>query len=583
MLLSRNWFLKFSLSVTLAAIVVTLLVLSPTPQSHPVQAQGGNLITNPGFDSTWYGKTGVDGQIPTGWDIWGDGLTPATDRNIFADTGNAPRILSNPASWIMKGGFVAWTGGGLQRVNVTLGATYRFSIYGFVWTCNDLEFSCTGPSGRTSDKSFGGRVKVGIDPFGGTDPKSSNIIWSASQEAYDAFLLLSVDAVAQSSTITVFTYTTVSAPPALREVYWEDASLVETVPTDPNAIPGAATAAPPTPAYVPFVSPQNAQPDGSVVHIVGEGDTFASILVAYRTSGATRETVLSLNGWDLPPSLIVPGDRILILPPGSVDPTTGRLLTGGQPIAPVVTSVANSGVAPTVTPLAPPATGGTNPTPLPTNTSTNPTVPEQGPPSTINRGADVEKGGILLEGNSPPFFSLMPFAKINTLNTSLLKKQNASNQLCVQFFLDQNYNTLFDSEESSISGGSITLLGNTFPVQDTSGLGCLTEIPPQTVTITITPPTNFFLLRSNQVVVELQSDSNVTLYIGLIDTPLPTPISNVIPPNTTQSLERDLIIARKASSNQTAIEQFYQYSGYIVLGIAAFIGIASILFIRFYR
>lgn len=310
-------------------ILMAIPVLGPaevTP-SNVAQAQGPNLLQNTNFSNGFYGREGIDGQIPLNWDLWADGQPPATDYNQFL-----PYARSAPGSWILKGGYVAWTGGGFQTVTVEPGKTYRFTIYGFLWTCDDREFSCTGPDGRSSDTSFGARAKVGIDPTGGTDGLASTVLWSTPQEAYDAFYALTVDAVAESTQMTVFFYTTVAAAPALRETYWDDASLValpegEGNPLNAGAAPEGEDPLPEPPQTVPFVSPQSAQPDGSVVHVVAEGDTFDSILVAYRYLGVTRDDLLERNGWEEPPRWIFMGDRITILPAGSVNPETGEVIS----------------------------------------------------------------------------------------------------------------------------------------------------------------------------------------------------------------------------------------------------------------
>lgn len=355
-------FKKISIIVIILAMSLPVLVLPEFNESKPVEAQGANLITNPRFDTTWYGKDGVDGQIPIGWNLWANGQPPATDINQFL-----PYTRSAPASWILKGGYVQWTGGGYQTVSVEQGQNYRFTIYAFLWSCNDLEFSCTGPEGRSTDPSYNNRVKVGIDPLGGTDANSANIVWSSLADAPDAFFPQTVEAAAQASQITVFFYTTVSSAPALRENFFDDASLVQI--GDSGGGDPANTPTPEPPKTVPFVTAQQAQADGSVVHVVAEGDTFDSIYVAYRNLGVTRDDILSLNGWEDPPRWIILGDRIRILPAGSVDPNTGQLLTSQ------------------------PAVVSSDPTAQPTTTSaTNPTPADTGGGAVVD-SSGVTKGG----------------------------------------------------------------------------------------------------------------------------------------------------------------------------------------------
>lgn len=375
--------------VALKLILVLVVMLAVVPvavndTAHVAQAQGNNLLQSPQFTGgNWYTLDGIDGQLPGGWSLWANGQKPASDYNQFL-----PYTRSAPGSWEMRGGYVAWTGGGYQQVNgVTPNVTYRFTIYAFAWTCNDIAFSCTDANGRTSDKSFNSRIKVGIDPTGGTDPNSGNIVWSGLGESYDTFSAFTVDAIATNTTITVFTYNTVSEPPpALRQMFWDDASLValgegEGNPGNPGAGGDSGNGdvvlnAPDQ--TVPFVQAQSAQPDGSVVHTVVEGDTINSIYVAYRYLGITRESFYQLNGWgEEPPGVIFVGEQIQILPPGSVDPTTGQLLTN----RPTSTPTTNTGI------------GGTGSDTTDTGVSPSPTTPPSGEIPTGEEPATIEKGG----------------------------------------------------------------------------------------------------------------------------------------------------------------------------------------------
>ncbi len=372
----KNWHKAVVVMLLMAVLVMTYAGFAPNREAV---AQGSNILVNPSFGETWYGATGVDGQIPTGWNLWANGQKPATDRYVDS------AFTRTPPAWITKGGFVQWTAGGYQTVAVENGATYRFSIYALVYVCNDMATSCIGNNvPRTSDQTIGSKVKVGIDPTGGTDPTSGNIVWSALTSPYDKFAEVAVEAQALAGSITVFTYNSVDSTPNLRETVWDDASLVKTAAT--SGTPGATTA-PPAPAGVPFVSAQAARPDGSVVHTVTEGDTFSSILVAYRPLGVTRDMILAANGWDLPPQIIVPGQEIVILPPGSVNPATGQVISlpGGGSVAPAPTA---GSVPPAATQAVATAAPGV------VETVNAPAAPPAGGPSSVRPAdADAEKGG----------------------------------------------------------------------------------------------------------------------------------------------------------------------------------------------
>ncbi len=372
----KNWHKAVVVMLLMAVLVMTYAGFAPNREAA---AQGSNILVNPSFGETWYGASGVDGQIPTGWNLWANGQKPATDRYVDS------AFSRTPPAWITKGGFVQWTAGGYQTVAVENGATYRFSIYALVYVCNDMATSCIGNNvPRTSDQTIGSKVKVGIDPTGGTDASSANIVWSALTSPYDKFAEVAVEAQARAGSITVFTFNSVDSTPNLRETVWDDASLVKTAAT--SGTPGATTA-PPAPAGVPFVSAQAARPDGSVVHTVTEGDTFSSIVVAYRPLGVTRDMILAANGWDLPPQIIVPGQEIVILPPGSVNPATGQVISlpGGGSVAP----------APTAGSVPPAATQAVaTPAPGVVETVNAPDAPPAGGPSSVRPAdADAEKGG----------------------------------------------------------------------------------------------------------------------------------------------------------------------------------------------
>ena len=65
----------------------------------------------------------------------------------------------------------------------------------------------------------------------------------------------------------------------------------------------------PAPAYAPFVQPQEAQPDGSIVHIVQPGDTISAIAVAYRVH---QLEIIMNNQLEHMGRWIRPGQRLII-------------------------------------------------------------------------------------------------------------------------------------------------------------------------------------------------------------------------------------------------------------------------------
>jgi len=101
----------------------------------------------------------------------------------------------------------------------------RFSIWIQAWQCFNID-EC-GKDGIHSDKPAEMHLKVGIDPNGGSDPLSSNIVWSSEQEAFDRWVDFSVEAKAAGDTVTVFTHSRADWDWArtYSGVYLDDASL----------------------------------------------------------------------------------------------------------------------------------------------------------------------------------------------------------------------------------------------------------------------------------------------------------------------------------------------------------------------
>ena len=127
--------------------------------------------------------------------------------NTFVEEGNTPGFsvetafpaCDSPKCPALRIAASDWFVGGIyqQIANVTPGATYWANVIWFVYH----------PAGEL-DNTVGRRI--GIDPTGGTDPRSPNIVWS--QNVWKSFANcpfkicreLQVQAVAQNSTITLF-------------------------------------------------------------------------------------------------------------------------------------------------------------------------------------------------------------------------------------------------------------------------------------------------------------------------------------------------------------------------------------------
>ncbi|MCI0709606.1 MAG: LysM peptidoglycan-binding domain-containing protein [Chloroflexi bacterium] len=562
-------------------VLVLLLIVLAVPMvlynaNNPAAAQGTNLIQNGAMSANWAGLPNNKGQVPQPWRVWAVGEAPISDIHQFVE-----EYRSAPASWVFHCDYLTCHAGGYQQVNGTaVGTTYRFTIHAFLWTCNDNVNSCRDANGRYADEESNARVRVGIDPTGGADASSPNIVWSAYSKPWMNFEApLTVDAVATAGSITVFTEWRQDVAMFKNEVYWDDASLAEcTAAMNCNPLnPGAATtddddddSTDPVvepPQTVPFVQPQSARPDGSVVHVVGEGDTFLSIAVAYRHV-ATRDEILAINEWEAPPGIITIGQEIKILPPGSVDPDTGRLLN--QPGQQATTAP---------TPPPPPSGDATQvPTPPPPPPSDNgePSATGVGP-STPRIDPDVEKGGSLIpkEGAPSNFFA---FSKRRVTITTV-HQGNGSGTVCVKFFEDLDSDLLHTNTESIISGGSFTLDKTSYDVND---LTCIDNVQAGRQTLTASAPSGYGFISSPELEVRVFPNRDVLVEFSLQQ--------GAAIPDSAPAVEEEPLVSTDIATvvveedKDSDISQFLSdYASYIMFAVAGLVGLVSMIIVWSYR
>jgi LysM repeat protein len=306
-------------------LLIVALIGGTWSFQRTVSAQnGGNLLTNGSFEPPYAGQGSSTRTVPQGWT-----LVVATGSPDAFPHNDPLQVLDGTVSWNIKQGYVAFKAFGYQQIGgLKDGDVLRAAAYGWVYTCNDTTTSCVipNPPYRQSDQGAGAQLMVGIDPKGGTDPKADSIKWSAPASPYDQWMEMSVTATAQGNTVTVFLSMKQSNGLAINNVYWDKASLVRTE-SKPDA-----TA---TPVQVPFVKPQKVRDDGSIIHVVKANDTLSSIAFAYQEYGVTNESIAELNPPMKPNTRVLQiGQEIVILPPGSVDPKTGKLIPPGAAAEP---------------------------------------------------------------------------------------------------------------------------------------------------------------------------------------------------------------------------------------------------------
>jgi LysM repeat protein len=322
-------------SFVMALILSAAGSAAAAPAAVPA-ADGPNLLQNPGFESPfvkqccqtdlsiYYPNTPIDEvQVASGWSGWwlqpgldpqhpGSGGTPSWHRpewreaNCGSVCANRVRSGSNAQKY-----FTFWSvhdAGMYQQVSgITPGAPLRFSVYMQAWSVN----TDYGPS--NPEQNMG--MRVGIDPFGGTDAFSSDVIWSDSFDTFDTWGLYSIEATARGGTVTVFTRSTPHYGNEHNDIYVDDASLV--VMDASNA--GGGNNQPPAPP--PTVAPA---PVTGFSYVVQRGDNFyrlaqrfgVSLSLLYEVNHITNPNILFIGT-----VLIIPGATPTEAVPPAPQPT----------------------------------------------------------------------------------------------------------------------------------------------------------------------------------------------------------------------------------------------------------------------
>jgi len=289
-----------------AVLIVAICAVLITPLSLRAQTPGPNLLADGDFEALdWPLQDGVGGvQIAPGWRAW------------YVDNDRVPSYVKLPDNcdslrktdcyWmrpefhqILVGVYPNRVHSGIRAqqyfsygrmheaglyqrfVGVAPNSTLRFSIFMQAWQCANS--SACGKNGARSDAPADMHLRVGIDPYGGTDPFSGNIVWSPENEAFDRWVEFAVEAKAQSDAVTVFTHSRAewTWPRVNNDVYLDDASLTVIGQGQPGtATTTQAVAGTPRPTITPLAT-LTPRPDGAVIHVVQAGDTMYGISLQY--------------------------------------------------------------------------------------------------------------------------------------------------------------------------------------------------------------------------------------------------------------------------------------------------------------
>jgi hypothetical protein len=185
--------------------------------------QSGNLIFNPSFEEGMY-HVSMSNFIASGWSYWYQGrgaddsrgwYLPEPEYGLISDRPGQAHSGSKSQRW-----FNTWAihnAGVYQHLKVPPDSWLKFSIWMFNWSSQEDVFGVS--------EAFHHKW-VGIDPTGGVDPFSPNIVWGNEDRTMDVWVQLGVIAPAKGDTVTVFVRETPEYSVKHNDVLIDDAELV---------------------------------------------------------------------------------------------------------------------------------------------------------------------------------------------------------------------------------------------------------------------------------------------------------------------------------------------------------------------
>jgi len=334
----KNKRLKGLGALLLSALTLSTLILVPLAAAREMQAPlqqepGTNLLVNPGLEGigrpmdnaspnydnwtrdTFNGTQYSEIFSPEGWVTWWqEGEFGRPECHVIPKE----HPFLNPVR-IYSGYYAAkcftysrrQNAGHFQVVrNVAPGTVVEASYYAHAWSCGEdtnEALSCGDP--------YSFYFRVGIDPNGGTDPFSPNIVWSQAYYHYDKFGLVGPlqATVGASGAVTFFTNHHGKWPNQHNDAYTDHMVLQvvsQGTPAEPTPEPPPPTSeVQPTPVPVVPQATPTPREDGAVVHIVVAGDTMFGLAIQY---GVDLDELRRLNAGTVINDFLSIGQEVII-------------------------------------------------------------------------------------------------------------------------------------------------------------------------------------------------------------------------------------------------------------------------------
>jgi hypothetical protein len=293
--------LRLSVTIGLAALSIGLAILIAAPialsgpiavatSSDSIVTPTGNLLVNPDFENGYSYPLPCCNNVavPTGWNIrWYTDTAAVIEGITYTFKQPEVKLIDN-TTWPFCDGcapnipprihagryavdafalFAAQDTTLYQQVgHIPIGATVTGSAWLHAWvsSCNPFPQNATiqlpaislqGPNDPDNDYECVGDfwpvesnyMLVGIDPWGGTDPRATTVVWNWDQTdpawwgPYDYYSpTLPVTVTAQATTVTLFLRGVTQMPTKYDDIYFDTASLIYTFPIEWQIEQGAA-------------------------------------------------------------------------------------------------------------------------------------------------------------------------------------------------------------------------------------------------------------------------------------------------------------------------------------------------------
>ena len=232
--------------LVLSMLLASLLCLAISPI---VAADcPGTPLANANFEDGFSDRGSGEVRVANGWHPWfqdgpnqDQGLNHRPEWNAENAQWHGTRRIKE-GTWAQKWGKVYSThrAGIYQQVSVPAGSQVTLTAWAQAWSSTEDDAAVS--------KNGGYALMVGIDPTGGTDWGSGNVVWSEPNRTLDQWVQLSVSARAQGGTITVYLRGEAEWPVKHNDSYWDDVCLTYVAPTAvPTNTPRPTNTPEPTP------------------------------------------------------------------------------------------------------------------------------------------------------------------------------------------------------------------------------------------------------------------------------------------------------------------------------------------------